>query len=234
MSTLHEYLQVIIQEELDKSQEDFKKAYDASRNPKLNLKDKQLKEATPPAIPPVQPPMVDPNLPPPATDPTTGQPSADPSMGGIPTDPTLSGGATDPSLGGGGALDMGGGSSSMGGFGGGLSGEDPEGGEDASGSESSDETGNPSDLEGNEGDPIESLVSDATELLNQTQDPNLIFKDMKQKIQSNFDQPENALGLVKALYDTHQPVLQSVAEKLYLFLKTKPPIQLQPSLGLTT
>ena len=70
------------------------------------------------------------------------------------------------------------------------------------------------------GDPIDAMVSGAQELLSQTQDPNLILKSLKGQIQTIFKEPEHALGMVKALYDTHDSILQSVAQRLYLFIKS--------------
>jgi hypothetical protein len=67
------------------------------------------------------------------------------------------------------------------------------------------------------------MVSTAQELLNQTNDPNLIVKSLKGQIQTVFAEPEHALGLVKALYDTQDSILQSVAQRLYLFIKTARP-----------
>lgn len=70
-----------------------------------------------------------------------------------------------------------------------------------------------------QGDPIASMVTGAQDLLSQTNDPNLILKSLKGQIQTVFAEPEHALGLVKALYDTQDSILQAVAQRLYLFLK---------------
>jgi hypothetical protein len=72
-------------------------------------------------------------------------------------------------------------------------------------------------------DPIQGMVDGAQELLNQTQDPNLILKSLKGQIQTMFQKPDHALGLVKALYDTNDSLLQSVAQRLWLFLKAESP-----------
>jgi hypothetical protein len=64
------------------------------------------------------------------------------------------------------------------------------------------------------------MVSGAQELLSQTQDPNLILKSLKGQIQTVFKEPEHALGMIKALYDTNDSILQSVAQRLYLFIKS--------------
>jgi hypothetical protein len=67
------------------------------------------------------------------------------------------------------------------------------------------------------------MVDGAQELLNQTQDPALIFKSLKGQIQTLFKSPDHALGLVKALYDTNDTVLQSAAQRLWMFLKADSP-----------
>jgi hypothetical protein len=116
-------------------------------------------------------------------------------------------------------MDAGGGGG-FGGFGGGGGG----GGDNAPGeAESGEETPGEEDGAGEKepvGDPIDAMVSGAQELLSQTQDPNLILKSLKGQIQTIFKEPEHALGMVKALYDTHDSILQSVAQRLYLFIKS--------------
>lgn len=133
---------------------------------------------------------------------------------GLPTDPNADPalGAEDPAAGGSGFGGFGGGG---GGGGGGGAGDDaPPGEGDPSGAGGDPDMGEPA------GDPIKSMVDSATELLDQTQDPGLILKSLKGQIQALFAEPEHALGLVKALYDTKDLVLQSVAQRLYLFIKT--------------
>lgn len=116
--------------------------------------------------------------------------------------------------------DMGSGGGGFGGFGGGGGGGGAPA-DDAPGGDDSGDTEDTGDAGGDpEGDPIENMVSSAQELLNQTQDPMLILKSLKGQIQAVFEQPENALGVVKALYDTKDSVLMSVAQRLYLFLKS--------------
>jgi preprotein translocase subunit SecA len=97
------------------------------------------------------------------------------------------------------------------------------GGADAETPESEDDTEEPEQPEQPQGDPIESMVTTAQDLLNQTNDPNLILKSLKGQIQTVFQEPEHALGLVKALYDTQDSILQAVAQRLYLFLKLSKP-----------
>jgi hypothetical protein len=125
-------------------------------------------------------------------------------------------GAEDPGAVGGGFGGFGGG----GGGGGGGMGDETPGVED-SGEEEGSESAEP---EQPQGDPIEAMVTGAQELLQQTNDPNMIMKSLKGQIQTIFAEPEHALGLVKALYDTQDSILQSVAQRLYLFIKTARPL----------
>lgn len=159
----------------------------------------------------------DPNAPPADPNAPATTPGADPNA--LPgTDTT----GTDPTAGG---LDMGGGGGGFGGGGGGIGGgggggagptddtaTPPAGGEgdDATGSAGEDE---------DQGDPITKAVDDAKELLDQTRDIPTILKSVKQAIQGKFEKPDHALGLVKALYDTQDPTLRSVAVRLYQFIK---------------
>lgn len=109
----------------------------------------------------------------------------------------------------------------FGGFGGGGGGGG--GGTDTpDASETEDDTEESEMPEEPQGDPIESMVTTAQDLLSQTNDPNLILKSLKGQIQTVFQEPEHALGLVKALYDTQDSILQAVAQRLYLFIKTAP------------
>jgi hypothetical protein len=105
-----------------------------------------------------------------------------------------------------------------GGGGGGGGGDDTTGGAEG-GEETPGEEGGAGEEEP-VGDPIDAMVSGAQELLSQTQDPNLILKSLKGQIQTVFKEPEHALGMIKALYDTNDSILQSVAQRLYLFIKS--------------
>lgn len=67
-------------------------------------------------------------------------------------------------------------------------------------------------------DPVAKAVKNAKELLSQTRDTSEILKAMKQHIQTNFEKPIHAYGLVAALYDTAIPELRSVALRLYQFI----------------
>jgi hypothetical protein len=140
----------------------------------------------------------------------SGDPAAT-DVGATGTDPAAEADTTGMDAGGGGGF---------GGFGGGGGG----GGDNAPGeAESGEETPGEEDGAGEKepvGDPIDAMVSGAQELLSQTQDPNLILKSLKGQIQTIFKEPEHALGMVKALYDTHDSILQSVAQRLYLFIKS--------------
>lgn len=175
--------------------------------------------APPPADPAAAgaPPAGDPNAPAPEVDPATGEPvgGAGGVPGGDPADPDAPVDGEE-----GADAGSGGGGGGLGGFGGGGGGG---GGDDmGDGSEAPEEaeSGAP---ETPQGDPIVAMLSGAQELLNQTQDPNLILKSLKGQIQTLFQQPEHALGLVKALYDTQDSLLQAVAQRLYLFIKTSRP-----------
>ena len=193
------------------------------------------------AQPPAPDPAADPNAPPappvdpaapgapPAGDPTAAAPGADPAAGdpaggpggtpgGDPADPDAPVDGEDPA---GADAGGGGGGGGLGGFGGGGGGGGG-GGDDMGGAEAP-EAPEPTEPEAPVGDPIESMLAGAQELLNQTQDPNLILKSLKGQIQTLFQQPEHALGLVKALYDTQDSLLQAVAQRLYLFIKTSRP-----------
>ena len=117
-----------------------------------------------------------------------------------------------------------GGGSGFGGFGGGGGGGGGGGAPPPSPDGTPENTAGPVTPQ-TEGDPIENMVSNAKELLGQTKDLGTIVKSLKGQLQNSFEDPENAIGVVKALYDTNNPSLQAVAEQLYLFIKTTPPKQ---------
>lgn len=131
------------------------------------------------------------------------------------TDPAAEADTTGMAAGGGGGFGGFGGGGGGGGVGGNATGG-AEGGEETPGEEEEDGAGEKEPV----GDPIDAMVSGAQELLSQTQDPNLILKSLKGQIQTIFKEPEHALGMVKALYDTNDSILQSVAQRLYLFIKS--------------
>jgi len=179
------------------------------------------------------PPAPDPNAPaaPTGASPDATAPSPDATAGAPGTGPGASGTGDPNALGDGGepgAEDStedetgipGDGGAGFGGFGGGGGGG---GGDEGGGSEPEEDTGESGEPAEPQGDPIASMVSGAQELLNQTNDPNLIMKSLKGQIQTVFAEPEHALGLVKALYDTQDSILQAVAQRLYLFIKTARP-----------
>lgn len=225
----------------DKRRSEFRKQF--NEVDALNIKQPQLKlevDQPPPAPPPVDPtaPPAPNPVPSPAgtpaapagADPTMPATGADPTMGGLPgtpgapgdpmgaggdpNDPTATGEAGDDPLGGGG----GGGFGGFGGGGGGGGGADTDGESQDSGAD-----GEVDGPEEPQGDPIKGMVDSAQELLDQTQDPSLILKSLKGQIQTLFSEPEHALGLVKALYDTNDSILQAVAMRLWLFLKAESP-----------
>lgn len=243
LTLVEQFIESIVDEEVDKalalSDKRRKEFKDTIKNSldhdvikeveTLNLKNKPLNMEADAAAPP----PVDPNAPPTAaspapvpgaTDPAgtaagpaTGDPNA-PATGADPTappgdpgaDPTADPGA-DPTGG------AGGGFGGFGGGGGGGGGGGSEGGDPGAETPEAPAGGEP---EAPEGDPIVAMVSGAQELLDQTQDPNLILKSLKGQIQTLFAEPEHALGLVKALYDTQDAILMAVAQRLYLFIKT--------------
>lgn len=177
-------------------------------------------DATAPGGTPAAPPGGDPNAPATGVDPAlAGAPGGPGGVPGAPGgDPTADADGDGVPDGGG---DAGGGGGSFG-FGGGGGGGGGGGTEDGTGGGEGGEEGAPGgEPEAPEGDPIVAMVSGAQELLSQTQDPSLILKSLKGQVQTLFQEPEHALGLVKALYDTKDSILQSVAQRLYLFLKTK-------------
>lgn len=150
---------------------------------------------------------------------SAGDGSVDPTTG-LPTDPnSASPDGTDPLAGPEGGMGGGYGGSGGGGGGGGASDGMTS---DATGEEEEasqkDET-----EEEPQGDPVVNLVKSAQELANVTQDPGLILKSLKSQIQVAFAKPEHAMGLVFALMDTKDPLLASVAERLYLFMKVGNP-----------
>lgn len=166
---------------------------------------------------PAAPAVGDPSAPATGLDPTApggvpGAPGAVPGAGGDPNAPPGEEGE-DP-------LGAGGGSG-FGGFGGGGGGGGA--GEDSTKAPENSEMEGEAEPETPVGDPIQGMVDGAQELLNQTQDPALILKSLKGQIQTLFQNPDHALGLVKALYDTNDSVLQSVAQRLWLFLKAESP-----------
>lgn len=171
-----------------------------------------------PANTPAAPATGDPAAPVPGTDPLNGTAS------GAPSDPAVTGvdaTGTDPANAPG--MDAGGGGfggfSGGGGGGGGVGDDTIGGGEETPGGEMSGNEGEAGEEEPI-GDPIDAMVSGAQELLSQTQDPNLILKSLKGQIQTVFKEPSHALGMIKALYDTNDSILQSVAQRLYLFIKS--------------
>lgn len=229
----------------DKRRKEFKKTFSNvfTEIDSLNLGRRPLTleaDATspPPAAPTTPTPTPAPAAPAsagtPAAPATGGQAApatgADPLAGAVPGppgDPAVTGAgatSTDPAAEAdttGMAAGSGGGFGGFGGGGGGGGG----GGDTTGGAEGDEETPEEEEEDGAGekepvGDPIDAMVSGAQELLSQTQDPNLILKSLKGQIQTIFKEPEHALGMVKALYDTNDSILQSVAQRLYLFIKS--------------
>lgn len=220
---VQEFISKIVHEEMDK-------ALVASNKRKKAFKKNfaQVFTEADAAPPPATPPPPDPNTPAPdasgtpaPTDPGAtpgGDPNAIPGVG----DPATPGtpGAPEDSTEAGAEGDLGGDAGSGGGFGGFGGGGGGGGGTDDTSAPTDSSADEQGPEEKPEGDPIQAMVTGAQELLNQTQDPNLILKSLKGQIQTLFQEPEHALGLVKALYDTQDALLQAVAQRLYLFIKT--------------
>lgn len=249
--TLQSLIENLVSDEVDKAlalsnkrRAQFRKQF--AEVDTLHIKQPQLNlEADQPPPPPAAPPApVDPTAPPvPGAAPTAAGTAAAPAVGdptapatgmdpmapggapgapggmpgGDPADPNATPEGGEDPLGGGA-----GGGSGFGGFGGGGGGGGGGGADEAGGPEDSGTEGD-TGPEAPTGDPIQGMVDGAQELLNQTQDPALILKSLKGQIQTLFQNPDHALGLVKALYDTNDSVLQSVAQRLWLFLKAESP-----------
>jgi len=251
--TLQSLIENLVSDEVDKAlalsnkrRAEFRKQFAEVdtlhvKQPQLNL---EADQPPPPPVPPAAPPApVDPTAPPvPGAAPTAAGTAAAPAVG----DPTAPATGMDPMAPGGapgapGGMPGGdpadpnatpeGGEDPLGGGAGGGSGFGGFGGGGGGGGGAGDEAGGPEDSgtegdtgpEAPTGDPIQGMVDGAQELLNQTQDPALILKSLKGQIQTLFQNPDHALGLVKALYDTNDSVLQSVAQRLWLFLKAESP-----------
>ena len=159
----------------------------------------------------------------PSVDPGAGTlnaPGADPgAVGGAPGEemPPVDDAGGVPDLGGdpGG---MGGMSGGFGGGGGGGGGMDDMGGdslEDAPGVEDAPEPSSINPFEGADTteDRLNIILTKAEEL-SQTKDPHIILKDVKGLIQNGFSKPQEAAGLIAALFDTGSPVLQQVSRLL--------------------
>lgn len=242
LTALQTLIESLVSDETDsafvksnKRRREFKRQFNEIDS--LNIKQPQLNLEVdqPPPTPATTPAPVDPTAPPPppaapnpagtpaapaAGDPMAPATGVDPAIGGDLGAP--GGDPNDPNAptpeGGGDAL---GGGSGFGGFGGGGGGGG--GGGDSAGAPENDAQGQEVVPEPSLEDPIQGMVDGAQELLNQTQDPALIFKSLKGQIQTLFKNPDHALGLVKALYDTNDTVLQSVAQRLWMFLKAESP-----------
>lgn len=70
-----------------------------------------------------------------------------------------------------------------------------------------------------EGDPIVNILNNMKKTLETTTDIAELVKQAKGEIQTKFEKPTHALGLIQALADTHNPVLRNVAARLLLFIK---------------
>lgn len=145
----------------------------------------------------------------------------DPAAGGGAMPPD---GAEDPAMDDMGADLGGGGGMGMGGFGGGggggldLGGEGEEGGEEAGGEpppppSSFDPFKDSKTLE----DRLQVILDTATQIADQTQDPQKVLKAVKGMIQNGFQNPATAARAISDLFGTDNPVLQQVSRRLALF-----------------
>lgn len=242
LTLVEQFIESIVDEEVDKAlamsdqrRKEFKDGIKNSHDndvikefDQLNLKAKPLNTEADAATPP----PVDPNIPPTAASPAPASGAPDPTgtpAGAATGDPNAPATGADPAVAGAPGADPAGdpnadptadpasGGSGFGGFGGGGGGGGGDTGGEPGPEAAMAPTGEPQTPQG---DPIVAMVSGAQEMLNQTQDPNIILKSLKGEIQTMFSQPEHALGLVKALYDTQDSILMAVAMRLYMFIKT--------------
>jgi len=129
------------------------------------------------------------------------------------------------------SMDTGGGS--FGGFGGKKSfdfGSDGSSGlvpDDDSDSENGENTGDEKDTATTVGpedveipqDPVLATVDEAIKMLDTTQIPGNILKNVKYSIQKYFNSFDDATPVIKALWDTEDLVLRDVAKRLLIFMR---------------
>ena len=110
-------------------------------------------------------------------------------------------------LGGGGGFDFGGGDE-------GDMGEGPD-------EDKTDEEEKPKSIEDIEPpeDPIQTTVDIAVSMLDETGDDQIILNAVKSSIQKYFTNFEDAIPIIKSLWDTQHPILKVVARKLLLFIR---------------
>jgi hypothetical protein len=157
----------------------------------------------------------------------TGSPGSDPTgaPGGgeneIPGEEEDLGGGD---LGGGGGGGLGGGFGGGGG-GGGLDFGGDEGGDlgGEEGGEEADEappepTYNPFEDADTIEDRLQVILDTAESIAAETQDPQVVLKNIKGLIQNGFSRPEEAANVIADLFDTNNPVLQQVSRRLKLFI----------------
>jgi hypothetical protein len=110
-----------------------------------------------------------------------------------------------------------------GGAGGGFSGGGDFGGDDG-------DFGDEEDTDEEEGDsvpdqieisddPVQAATDIAINMLEETGDDNVILSAVKASIQKNFENFNDAVPIVKSLWDTEHPILKVVARKLLLFIQ---------------
>lgn len=105
---------------------------------------------------------------------------------------------------------------------GGGSGGDPfsiEGSSGESGSTEGEETPLGPEVPEIPEDPGQMIVDKAIELLNQTNDDQIILNTIKSNIQDYFENFDDATAIIQGLWLTENPILKVVARKLLLFIK---------------
>ena len=68
-------------------------------------------------------------------------------------------------------------------------------------------------------DPVQAAVNIAINMVKETGDDNRILAAVKGSVQQNFGNFNDALPIIKSLWDTEHPILKVVARKLLLFIQ---------------
>lgn len=68
-------------------------------------------------------------------------------------------------------------------------------------------------------DPVQAATDIAISMLEETGDDNVILSAVKASIQKDFENFNDAVPIVKSLWDTEHPILKVVARKLLLFIQ---------------
>lgn len=110
--------------------------------------------------------------------------------------------------------------SAGGGFsgGGGFGGDEGDFGEDEEAADEEEGDAVPDQIELSD-DPVQAATDIAINMLEETGDDNVILSAVKASIQKNFENFNDAVPIVKSLWDTEHPILKVVARKLLLFIQ---------------